>query len=164
MREKYQIVKQRFQRGVAAVEMAIVLPLLAIFVLSPSIFWSLYFYQYSVVQKAIHDAAIYLSTAPMLEMTTAGADGNPVALTIAKKIIAKELAGMIGPDLSIVCSYRQASGAIIPKTCSVSDNQDYRQFLVQIYMSSNLTYIDPFTGNDSDVTISPYISVSYVGN
>jgi hypothetical protein len=124
----------------------------------------MYFYQYSVAQKAVHDAGLYLSTAPKVEMTTTGPDGNPAAVTLAKKIIAREMAGTSVPDPSIVCSYRQLSGFQEPKICTTTNNQDYKQPLVQLYVSIDMNYIDPLTGSTSDMRISPYANVPYTGD
>lgn len=152
------------QRGAIAVEAAIVLPLLAVFLTFPSIFWALYFYKYSAAQKAVHDAALYLSTAPRLEMTTAGPDGNPAALTVVKNIIAREMAGQSPPELGIGCYYQQVSGAVTVRPCSMANNQDYKQSLVQLSVSIETSYLDPLTGMDSGLRISPYANVPYVGN
>lgn len=164
MRKTLHKVVRYSQRGVAAVEMALMLPLLVVFIVAPSLFWALYFYEYSVAQKAVHDATLYLSTAPKLEMTTAGPDGSPVALTIAKNIISKEMAGLNPSEPSIVCGYKQSTGILMPKLCSMSDNQDYKQVLVQFYVSINISYLDPLTGYDSGMRISPYAYVAYTGN
>jgi Flp pilus assembly protein TadG len=164
MRQILQAKRWQVQRGAIAVEAAIVLPILVTILLFPSIFWALYFYKYSAAQKAVHDAALYLSTAPRLEMTAAGPDGSPVALTLAKRIIAKELLGQNLSDPGIVCTYLQQSGALVGKPCSTTNNQDYKQTLVQLDVSIDMSYIDPFTGTDSGMKISPYADVPYLGN
>ena len=164
MRRTRQAGKRHTQRGAIAVEAALVLPLLLIIVTFPSIFWTMYFYRYSAAQKAVHDAALYLSTAPRLEMAAAGPDGSPAALTLAKTIIAKEMAGMSPPDPGIVCNYQQASGLVASKPCSTTNNQDYKQTLVGLYVSIDMSYIDPITGTDSGMRISPYADVPYLGN
>jgi hypothetical protein len=140
------------------------LAFLVLFLLLPSVFWAVYFYKYSAAQKAVHDAALYLSTAPRLEMMAVGPDGNPAALTLAKKIIAKEMAGASVPDPGIVCSYRQTSGALVSKPCSTTNNQDYKQTLVELDVSIDMSYVDPLTGSNSGMKISPYANVRYVGN
>jgi Flp pilus assembly protein TadG len=156
--------RRRAQRGAIAIEAAFVLPILIVFVLFPSLYWTYYFYQYSAAQKAVHDAGLYLSTASKVEMTTAGADGSPAALTIARKIIAREMAGMNPPDPGIVCSYRQPSGFVVAKPCTTTSNQDYKQPLIGIYVSIDMSYVDPLTGNISDLKIFPYADVPYMGD
>jgi hypothetical protein len=123
----------------------------------------MYFYKYSAAQKAVHDAALYLSTAPKLEMTAAGPDGNPAALTLARKIIAKEMAGLSPPDPSIVCTYQQPSGFPVSKICTTTNNQDYKQRLIGFYVAIDMNFIDPLTGEDSGMRISPYADVPYAG-
>lgn len=164
MRTTLQIPRQRSERGSVAVEAAILLPVLVLFLTFQSLFWALYFYKYSSAQKAVHDAALYLSTAPMLEMTTVGPDGDPAALTLAKKILAKEMAGQNPPSLGIVCNYRLVSGGLNMRPCTTANNLDYRQTLVQIGVSLNMNYIDPMTGFDSGLRISPGMDVPYMGN
>lgn len=164
MRRAFQTKSWRSQRGVIAVEAAVVLPILLILIAFPSLFWAFYFYKYSAAQKAVHDASLYLSTAPRLEMTAAGPDGDPAALTLAKKIIAKEMAGLNPPNPSIVCSYQQASGLLVSKQCTIVTNRDAKQSLVGLNVSMDISYIDPLTGADSGIMISPYANVPYVGN
>ena len=155
--------RRRVEGGSVAVETAAVLVFLAMFITLPSIYWAFYFYTYSITQKTVHDVALYLSTAPRLEMTAAGPDGNPVAFTLARKIIEREMAGLPAPDLSIVCSYQQASGLVGSKLCTTANNLDYRQVLVQVTVSIDVSYIDPLTGSASGMRISPYAYVPYLG-
>jgi len=57
------------QRGVAAVEFAVILPLL-IFLIAVPIFFGRCLMHYTVIQKAAHDAAIYLATLPKTDLYT----------------------------------------------------------------------------------------------
>lgn len=156
------------QCGAIAVETALMLVLLTTFLALSSVTLAIYFYQYSAAQKAVHDAALYMATAPRLEMTTSGPDGSPAALVLARKIIANEMAGRVpygatlAPD--ILCSYRQGSGAINQKSCTVANNQQAAQTLVQINVSLDLPFIDPFTGSDLGWVIKAYAPVRYLGN
>jgi len=164
MKPSFRAVGRRFQRGSIAVEAAFSLLILVAFALFESLNWAVYFYQYAAAQKAVHDAGLYLMTAPRLELTTAGADGNPAALAIARKIIASEMAGISYPEPSIVCNYRQASGIPVPKQCTTAGNQDYKQPLIQISVAIDMIYINPLTGNITELRISPYAHVPYVGD
>jgi len=164
MKQTLQTARRHYQRGSVAVEAAIVFTVLVLFAGFPSIFWAFYFYKYSAAQKAVHDAALYLSTAPRLEMATAGPDGSPVPLLLAKKIIASEIAGPSRPDPGIVCHYRLASGSVVAKPCTTTNNQASNQTLVQFTVSIDIGYINPLSGSESGLWISPYAVMPYLGN
>lgn len=164
MKRKFQAIRRQSQRGVVAVETALVMPILVLFITFPTIFWAFYFFEYSSAQKAVHDASLYLSTAPKLEMAAVGPDGRPAALTLAGKIVAREMTGLNPPDLGIVCNYKQASSVVVSKPCSTTNNQSYTQTLVQLTVSLDMSYKDPLTGLDSGLWISPYADVRYMGN
>ncbi|KQQ97153.1 TadE family protein [Massilia sp. Leaf139] len=57
----------RRQKGAAAVELAVILPILLVFFTAP-LFFAIYFWHYTVVQKAAQDGARYLSTISEQEM------------------------------------------------------------------------------------------------
>jgi hypothetical protein len=168
MKRTFKPVTRASERGAVAVEAAFVLGILATFLALPSIFLAIYFYTYTAAQKAIHDAALYLSTAPKMEMTTAGPDGDPAAMTVARKLIAKEMAGVLPDGVSlepsIVCGYRQPPGNVVPKLCTLANNQAGSQTLFQLTVSMELSFVDPLTGSDSGLWILPYAPVRYVGN
>lgn len=159
---------RQYERGATAVEAAIVLPILLLFFGLPSIFYAFYFRQYTAVQKAAHDAAIYLSTAPRLEMTTAGPDGNFAALALAKKILAKELAGIVpdgtSVDSLISCVYRVAAATKVsfctPQTYKLDANTLFR-FDVAV----GVPYVNPLTGREVDsMYMQTVVTVRYLGN
>lgn len=156
-----------YERGSIAVEAAIVLPLFLSILLLPSIEWAFYFREYTAVQKALHDAALYLSTAPRVEMTTSGPDRTPAAISVAQTIMAKEMAGILpsgtAPGAEFVCLYR-AGGNPAMRWCTVENNQDPAQTLVQIGVTMRVNYFDPLTGSDTGVSFVPYAPVAYVGN
>ena len=80
---------RRKQAGVAAVEFAIILPVIVILITFP-IFFARLFMHYSVAQKAAHDAAIYLSNIPLAEMSDY--DRSLDAADVAAAIATEELA------------------------------------------------------------------------
>lgn len=159
---------RRRERGAAAVETAFMLALLTTFLALASVTLAIYFYQYSAAQKAAHDAALYLSTAPRLEMMTAGPDGSPAALALARKIIVNEMTGRIPYGASLEpefsCGYRQASGSISQRQCTMSNNQQTSQVLAQVYVAMDFPFVDPFTGRDLGWIIKTYVPVRYLGN
>jgi Flp pilus assembly protein TadG len=167
MRRTLNATGRRYERGAIAIEAALVLPILLLFLGFPSIYLAFYYRQYSAAQKAVHDAALYLSTAPRIEMTTAGSDGDPAALSLAKTIIAKEMAGLVtdgtSMDPGFICLYRVAGNPAM-KPCTVTYNRDPSHTLIQLGVSVSLTYIDPLTGSDTGLLITPYAPVPYVGN
>jgi Flp pilus assembly protein TadG len=166
MKRTLKAIGRRYQRGAIAVEAAIVLPILFFSILIPSIKLAFYYRQYSAAQKALHDGALYLSTAPRIEMITAGPDGNPAALTVANTIMAKELAGIVPAGTSLdpnfICVYR-AAGLPAMQLCTVAHNQDPTRTLIQFGVSINVSYVDPITGG-TGASIAPYAPVAYVGN
>jgi Flp pilus assembly protein TadG len=168
MRPTHKATGRRYEHGAVAVEAAIVLPLLLLVLGFPSLLLAFYFRQYTAVQKAAHDAAIYLSTAPRLEMTTAGPDGTFAALTVARKIVARELAGIVPGDGSaspyFTCYYLQAGNpkgnACTPQIFKLDNNT-----LFQFDVAINVPFVDPLTGSEVDsLYMSTIPTVRYLGN
>jgi len=78
------------ERGVAAIELALLLPILVVF-LTSTVFYARCLWHYTVAQKAAQDAARYLSTVPRAEMMSpqfAQEAGN-LAIEIARREIAE---------------------------------------------------------------------------
>ena len=95
------------QAGIAAVEFAVILPILIILLTFP-IFFGRIFMNYSVVQKAAHDAALYYSGIPQSEMdsSTVSREAEAVAESIALAETA-EIAASSGsggpPVIEVLC-------------------------------------------------------------
>lgn len=166
MKRTLKAIVRRYERGAIAIEAAIVLPILLVIVGFPSLQLAFYYRQYSAVQKALHDATLYLSTAPRIEMITAGPDGNPAALTVANTIMAKELTGIVPAGTSLdpnfICVYRVA-GLPAMQLCTVAHNQDPTRRLIQFGVSISVPFVNPLTGR-TGASIAPYAPVAYVGN
>lgn len=167
MRRQFKTTRRQYEHGVVAVEMALVFPILLLFLAFPSLYLAFYYRQYSAAQKAVHDAALYLATAPRVEITTSGPDGNFAALTLARKIVEKEMAGIVSDgvpvDPAIFCIY-QVGGNPMTKPCTVTYTRDVNHTLFQLDVSIGFTYINPVTGSDTGMLISPYAPVRYLGN
>lgn len=160
----------RSERGSVAVEMAIMLPILVVFLGFTSLYWAYYFRQYSAFRKAAHDAALYLATAPRLDLTTAGTDGNFVATTLARRIVDKELAGMVHEDapveLFIGCLYQLGTAEPQTSSCTPSAfKQELGGTLYRFDLTLTVPYIDPITGTQVEsLTMSAITSMRYLGN
>jgi len=167
MRPIFKATGQRNERGVVAIEAALVIPILLLFIGLPSIFLAFYYRQYSAAQKAVHDAALYLAIAPKVEVTTSGPDGNFAALTIARKIVEKEMAGVVPDgvpvDPTIICTY-MVSGTLMNKACTITYTKNVNHTLYQLDVSMGFNFINPVTGSETDLLISPYAPVFYVGD
>jgi Flp pilus assembly pilin Flp len=100
-----RIFDQRAQRGVAAVEFAVISSLLLILLTVP-LFFGRVFWHYTAIQKAAHDAAWYLATVPQNDMKNQARsqDAAKVADYIAKAEVG-ELApgGDYAPVVTIDC-------------------------------------------------------------
>ena len=168
MRRTLKATGRQHERGVAAVEAAIILPILLLFFGLPSVFYAFYFRQYTAVQKAAHDAAIYLATAPKVEMTTAGPDGYFAGITLAKKIVAKELAGIVpdgvSVDPTISCMYLVGNGQQV-NACTPAVFKANTNTLFRVDVAVNVPYINPITGREVEsMYMSIVAPVRYWGN
>lgn len=79
------------QRGIAAVELAIMLPVLVLMLVMP-LYLGRVFWHYTIIQNAAHDAARYLSKIPASEMNNP--NRAPAAVAVANAIVEEELAGV----------------------------------------------------------------------
>lgn len=167
MKRAHKITWRRYGRGAIAVEAAIVIPVLLIFFALPSILLAFYFRQYTAVQKAAHDAAIYLSTAPKLEMTTTGPDGKFAAISVATRIVEKELADIVPEGVSVApyisCMYRVGNTTQM-NACTSQVFRVETNTLFRLDVAINVPYINPLTGREVDnMYMSIVAPVRYLG-
>ena len=147
---------RRRQRGVAAVEFALLLPILVAF-LTIGFFIASIFWHYTMAQKAAQDAARYLSTVPAAEMM------NPAAARaageLAQEIIRREIAevspaSQIG-SLETFCDTSNCGGkppGTIPTTVRVN-------FLVSMFDPNGVVDVGWY-----GLPITANYTMRYVGN
>lgn len=147
------------QRGIAALEMLLVLPLLLL-VLAGLLYFGRYFSYYTAAQKAAHDAARYLATVSQREMKTPSGSGAQVpVIQIAQAIGLQELAGLNpGPipiTIAIECKPYVCSGLVIPAKVRV-------QILMQVtdQLFAPLSYV--FLGEGGQL-LTADVTMLYVG-
>lgn len=87
---------RRRQAGAAAVELALLMPMLLVFLTMP-LFYARVMWHYTVAQKAAQDAARYLASVPHSEMASPAqaAAAGALAIEIARREIAELSPGSI---------------------------------------------------------------------
>jgi Flp pilus assembly protein TadG len=109
------------QRGIAAVELAITMPLLIVLLVFPLYFGRVY-WQYTVFQHAAQDAARYVSNAPASEMVNPNRALDVTA--VASAIVAEELAeipiGSYKIRPLVTCDGAECAGYTRPTTVKVT--------------------------------------------
>lgn len=146
----------RLQRGAAAIEFAIILPVMAA-MLAFSLFFGRVFWHYSVAVKVAHDVARYLSTVPVIEMRTPARAGNVVL--VARAIAEQELAGLnpgqYPPVVTVACDTITCAGFGAPTTVDVT---------VQMAMFDNMLYGYTYAVlGDQPLVMTAAVSMRYVG-
>lgn len=108
------------QRGIAAVELALILPFMVLMLAAP-LYFGRVFWHYSVVERAAGDAARYLASVPIAEMKDPNRAGDVVA--VAQAIVATEISelnpGNFPPGVTIQCDNLGCFGFSTPSTVSV---------------------------------------------
>lgn len=144
---------RRRQRGIAALELALVLPIFLILLMFP-LYLGRVLWHYTVIQRAAQDAARYLSTIPLSEMKNPAR--APALVAVANDIVAIELAELApGPypyQLSVTCDAGAAcAGYSVPSTVQVN---------IQVLME------DIFFSNVTSLTLplTAAVTYPYLGN
>lgn len=148
------------QRGGAAVEMAIVLPILVLFMALPLFFGRVFWY-YSVAQKAAHDAARFLSSATQTEIRSTGSGSEAQVAGLARTIAEMELngiqPGLAGRTITVLCD-TDSCGLVVPQTVRVSIKLTVRDGIFDDFTSQ-------FYGEDGyGLLLKADVTMRYVGN
>ncbi|HWW73127.1 MAG TPA: TadE family protein [Duganella sp.] len=109
------------QRGIAAVELALMMPILVLMLVMP-LYLGRVFWHYTVIEHAAQDAARYLSKIPVAELSNPAR--APTVVAAANAIVAEELAelspGGYGYGLLISCDGSVCLGFSKPATVRVN--------------------------------------------
>lgn len=120
---RHSLPARRRQRGVAAVEFALVFPILLV-TLAPLMLYARYMWHYTVAQKAAQDAARYMSTVSAAEMKsrTLAGDAKSIAIEIARREVAELSPGEDMVDADVICDTNTCGfkSGTVPKAVTVS--------------------------------------------
>lgn len=148
--------KCRFERGIAAVEFAVILPVMTA-LLAFSLFFGRVFWHYTAAQKAAHDAARYLSSVPMLDMRTPTRAANVVQ--VARAIAEAETEGLnpgpYPPVITVLCDGLTCAGFAQPTSITVG---------VQLAMFDETFYfMTSEVIGDTPFPLTAMVTMRYVG-
>lgn len=152
---------RKSQDGAVAVEAAVCIALVLVPLLAFILFFGKFYWYYTAGQKAVHDAALYLATAPIGEIRNLSAEG------LANDILAQETADFdptTTTEPSVDCGYPRGASQTVYRQCTSTGTP------TSVQTTINLTISDPFlgpiisatTGNDS-ITILIVSQMPYVG-
>lgn len=150
---------RRTERGSVAVEAAVILPVLILFLAVP-LFLARIFWYYSVAEKAAHDSARFLSQASRVEILGPGNGAKPGVVGIAEAIIDAELAeirpGLVGTSPTILCEGYTCDGLSVPADVRVA---------IRIRVRDEIfgPITDPIFGEDG-LLLTADVTMRYAGN
>jgi len=115
--------QRRGSRGGVIVEFAVLLPLMVTFLAAPLLLGRI-FWHYTVMEKAVHDAARVLAGASLVEIRAPGAGGTDVPMAaVTRAIVQEEIAelnpGLYAPYIDIQCDGAGCSGFTTPNRITV---------------------------------------------
>ena len=159
MKARFNRGARRAQTGSVAVEAAIILPVLILFLAVP-LFMARIFWYYSVAEKAAHDGARFMSQATRMEIQDSTGGAEPAVAALAKAIVNAELdeirPGLVGVTPSVLCDGLICGGLSIPSTVRVA---------VQIRVRDDIFgfVTAPLFGEDGLLLVAD-VTVRYAGN
>lgn len=142
----------RRQRGVAAVEMAIIMPVLIVMLIAP-FFLAIYFWHYSAIYKTAYSGARFLSTVSAHELTSP--ELSEVMEDQVRKIISDGLSDLhpaARPLVEVQCD---------GMTCGDGPPQEV---LVRVRLRLLDEYFGSFYTGDRGLLIQATVRMRYVGN
>lgn len=143
------------QTGVAAVELALVLPVLVVLLTSALLFGRIFWY-YTVTQKAAHDAARYIASIPANEMRSQGRVsaytqvGRDIAMAETADLDLHDI-----PTVSVRCDAWECVGGTAPQNVGVR---------LQMRVHDDIFGLQPTGGDGDGWLLTAEVNMPYVGD
>ncbi|MBQ5940406.1 MULTISPECIES: TadE/TadG family type IV pilus assembly protein [unclassified Massilia] len=159
MKRSFRRCFRRTEQGSVAVETAIVLPVLILFLAVP-FFLARIFWYYSVAEKAAHDGARFLTQASRMEIQASTGGAEPGVAALARAIANAELdeirPGLVGAAAAAQCDGVPCDGLSIPSMVRV---------VVRIRVRDEIFgfITDPLFGEDG-LLLTADVTMRYAGN
>lgn len=148
------------QRGVAAVEFALVLPLFVL-LLAVTLYFGRLFWHYTVAQKAAHDAVILLANATRADIVASKPDLSNIevsnlAAAVASQEISELNPGLTAPRIEVYCDGLACIGSAIPAQVQVV----IRMKVIDIFFGG---FTDEMGGAEG-IWLTANVRMPYVGH
>jgi hypothetical protein len=150
---------RRTEQGSVAVEAALILPVLILFLAAP-LFVARVFWYYSVAEKAAHDSARFLSSASRVEIQASTSGAEPSVTALAKSIADDELEGirpaLVGASVTPQCDFAACDGLSVPQSVRVVVRMRIRDDVFGFIT-------DQYFGEDG-LLLTAAVTMRYAGN
>jgi predicted TIM-barrel enzyme len=151
-------VSVRFERGIAAVELAIIVSA-TFFILPAVLLFGRLLYQYNVIEEAARDAARYMASIPLADMQVAASaqiHADLAAQMIKTTVAAAGVAPATGLLVDVLCDDSETCGNGTPATIIVKARYTLDDSIFFYKMTSR------WTGDDGRLTFRARSIVPYV--
>lgn len=152
------------RRGSVAVECALVLPFLLLLI-SGMLFFARVFWSYTVAEKAAHDAARFMASTTLREITPSST-GNDVPVALVAEKIARDEVAELNPGAGIAVSVQCYAGSPTPYWDHCFGIDVPQKVMVRVTVPVYDTFFDPFTSVFTDgrpIVLRAVMATDYVG-
>ncbi len=145
----------RRQGGIAALELALLLPLF-LFMMALPLFWGRVLWHYSAYQKATHDAARYLASVPVEDIQDPGRAYfvKNMAISIFNAETAELNSGNVAQPPVILCGISNCGNNLVPATVTITADLTMSDIF---FPSITQNYVDSASSTQQASVTFPFV-------